>query len=158
MPDSIFTALLIVHILCAIVGFGGTTLNFIYGAQAQRRGGAEAVAIMEANASATGVAEASILVVLVTGLFLAIGGRSGLAAFEHTWVWLSCALFVVGLILAYGVMKPGSKRLLAIVKASDVPDPERDAQARSIGARLVVVGPILDILWIVILILMVVKP
>src|SRR6202043_592700 len=38
----------VLHILCAIVGFGAVTLNGLYGAQAKARGGAEGAAIGQA--------------------------------------------------------------------------------------------------------------
>jgi hypothetical protein len=38
----------VLHILCAIIGFGAVTLNGLYGAQAKARGGAEAAAIGQA--------------------------------------------------------------------------------------------------------------
>ena len=58
-PDkvSFYNVVLFLHILSAIVGIGGVTLNGLYAAQAQKRQGPTGRAVSEANYTVTNVAE-----------------------------------------------------------------------------------------------------
>ena len=47
--DTSYNVVLLLHILTAIVGFGAVFLNALYGRAAERRKGAEGLAIAEAN-------------------------------------------------------------------------------------------------------------
>jgi uncharacterized membrane protein len=78
----------VLHILCAIVGFGAVTLNGLYGAQAKARGGAEAAAIGQAVYRVSTVGEYFIYAVFVLGIALVAMGNN-LFDFGQTWLWLS---------------------------------------------------------------------
>ena len=84
--------------------------------------------------------------------------------FSQTWVWLSVALYVVGIGLSHGVVMPTVKRmgvLMHEVLAGPPPTggpPPQAAEMEQLGQRLGVVGPLLNLILIVILFLMVWKP
>ena len=167
--SGIYKFLLVLHILCAIVGFGGVMLNGIYDAQAKKRQGAEGLAVLEANTFvSTRVAEMFIYAVFVIGL--ALVGLSD-KAWKMDQVWLSAAmgLYIVGLGVAHGVLIRGGKRLVALQREQVAAGPgsragsqsggsPQTAEMESIRQRLAIGGAFNNVLVIVILFLMVWKP
>jgi uncharacterized membrane protein len=154
----------VLHILCAIVGFGAVTLNGLYGAQAKARGGAEAAAIGQAVYRVSTVGEYFIYAVFVLGLALVAMGNN-LFDFGQTWVWLSMALYITGLGLSHGVLRPRVRRMNALLvelagspgSGGTGPPPqavELDALAKQVAATEMV----LNLLLVVILVFMVFKP
>ncbi len=151
----------ILHILCAIVGFGGVTLNGLYAAQAKKRGGREAVAIGESVYRVSVVAEYFIYAVFVLGLALVAMGNN-IFDFGQTWIWVSTTLYIVGLGLSHGVLRPRVRRLNALmaeVAAGNGPPTEAEAvQLEGLGKQLATTEAALNLLLVVILVLMVFKP
>lgn len=151
----------VLHILCAIVGFGGVVLNGLYGAQAKRRGGREAVAIGESVYRVSLIAEYFIYAVFVLGLALVAMGNN-LFDFGQTWIWLSTLLYIVGLGISHGVLRPRVKRLNALmVEVADGAGPPNQAQAarlEGLGKQLAATEAALNLLLVVILVFMVFKP
>jgi len=154
----------VLHILCAIVGFGAVTLNGLYGAQAKARGGAEAAAIGQAVYRVAIVGEYFIYAVFVLGIALVAMGNN-LFDFGQTWVWLSMVLYIIGLGLSHGVLRPRVRRMNAVlVELAASPGPggtgpppqaaELDALAKQVAATEMV----LNLLLVVILVFMVFKP
>ena len=154
----------VLHILCAIVGFGAVTLNSLYGAQAKARGGAEAAAIGQAVYRVSTVGEYFIYAVFVLGIALVAMGNN-LFDFGQTWLWLSMALYVTGLGLSHGVLRPRVRRMNALLvelagspgSGGTGPPPqavELDALAKQVAATEMV----LNLLLVVILVFMVFKP
>lgn len=154
----------VLHILCAIVGFGAVTLNGLYGAQAKARGGAEAAAIGQAVYRVSTVGEYFIYAVFVLGVALVAMGNH-LFDFGQTWLWLSMALYITGLGLSHGVLRPRVRRMNALLvelagspgSGGTGPPPqavELDALAKQVAATEMV----LNLLLVVILVFMVFKP
>jgi uncharacterized membrane protein len=152
----------VLHILCAIVGFGAVTLNGLYGAQAKARGGAEGAAIGQAVYRVSTVGEYFIYAVFVLGLALVAMGNN-LFDFGQTWVWLSTALYITGLGLSHGLLRPRVRRMNALLvelagspgSGGTVPQAaELDALTKQVAATEMV----LNLLLVVILVFMVFKP
>jgi len=78
------------------------------------------------------------------------------------WIWLSMTLYVIGLGLSHGVLRPRARRLNALMAevgaGSAAPSAEQAAQLEAIGKRLALTEAALDVLLVVILVLMVFKP
>jgi uncharacterized membrane protein len=169
--DGLYNTILWLHIVCAVVGFGAVALNGLYAQQIrnklQQGRVAEALAVHDANFSVSKIGEYFIYAVFLLGfgvLGLAKVGDHTVYSFSQTWVWLSVLLYVVGIGLSHGVMIPGAKRLAALMREivagpppADGPPPQATEMA-TIGQRLGTVGPILDIILVVIIALMVFKP
>ena len=169
--DDFYDFVLVLHILCAIVGFGAVFLNGIYGAQMKARlqtGRApEALAIYEANLTVSKVGEYLIYAVFLLG-FALLGLSDSVIEFSQTWVWLSVVLYLVAIGLSHGVLQPTVKRMGVLMRelvtagpppAGAPPGPPPQAvEMQALGQRLGVVGPTLDLIMIVILFLMVWKP
>ncbi len=151
----------VLHILCAIVGFGGVTLNGLYGAQAKQRGGREAVGIGESVYRVSVVAEYFIYAVFVLGLALVAMGNN-IFDFGQTWIWLSTVLFIAGLGIAHGVLRPRVKRLNALMvevaAGAGPPSEAQAAQLDALGKQLAATEAALNLLLVVILVFMVFKP
>ena len=167
IDGGFYKFVLVLHIFCAIVGFGAVFLNGVYGAQikARMQSGkvAEAVGIYEANFFVTKIGQYFIYAVFLLGLAV-LGLSDSVWKFSQTWVWLSIVIYVVALGLSHGVLLPAVKRMGVLMHemAAGPPPvggpPPQAAEMATIGQKLGVVGPILDLAMIAILFLMVFKP
>lgn len=101
---------LLLHILSAIIGFGGVLLNGLYASRAKKRPPAEALAVVEDNAWVSmKVAEIFIYLTAVFGLGL-VGLSDRQWKFSQTWVWLALVIYVVALgILPRPAHAPGEE-------------------------------------------------
>jgi len=153
----------VLHILCAIVGFGAVFLNGVYGAQAKARRGPEGLAVAEANWLVSKVAEYFIYGVLVSGVLLVLLS-DGVIEFGDTWVWLSILLYVVAMGLSHGLLQPNVRRIVDAMREmvagpapSGGPPPQLAVMAQS-GRVVGAVGAALNVLMILVLFLMVWRP
>lgn len=167
ITSGIYKFFLVLHILCAIVGFGGVMLNGIYDAQAKKRPGAEGLAVLEANTFvSTRVAEIFIYAVFVIGLVLvALSDKAW--KMDQFWLSASMGLYIVGLAVAHAVLRRGAKRMVALEREQVAAgggrsgQPGQSPQAAEVGAirqRLAIAGAFNNVLLVVILFLMVWKP
>lgn len=154
----------VLHVLCAIVGFGAVTLNGLYGAQAKARGGAEAAAIGQAVYRVSIVGEYFIYAVFVLGIALVAMGNN-LFDFGQTWVWLSMVLYITGLGLSHGVLRPRVRRMNALlVELAGSPGsggtgpPPQAAELEALAKQVAATEMVLNLLLVVILVFMVFKP
>ena len=169
--DTGYRILLVLHILCAIIGFGAVYLNALYGQQIRKRRGAEGIAIYEANFFVTGIGQYFIYAVFVFGFILVAASNAW--KFSQTWVWLAMTFYVIALGVSHGMLLPAVRRMGVLMKelaAAGPPPganpsqgppagpPPQVAELGTLGQRVGVTGAFLDIMVIVILALMVWKP
>jgi uncharacterized membrane protein len=153
----------VLHILCAIVGFGVVTLNGLYGAQAKKRGGSEAAAIGQAVYRVSTVGEYFVYAVFVLGIGLVAMGNN-LFDFGQTWVWLSMVLYIAGLGLSHGVLRPRVRRMNALMvelagsSGSAGGPPPQAAELEALAKQVATTEMALNLLLVVILVFMVFKP
>ena len=158
-----YKLVLVLHILCAIIGFGAVFLNGVYGNEMKRRKGPDALAIYEANWKVSKIGQYFIYAVFVLGLAL-IGMSDKEWKFSQTWVWLAIVLYVVAVGLSHGVLLPAVKRIGVLMRemvAAGPPaggPPPQAAEMGQLGKRVAVTGTTLDLMLIAILVLMVFKP
>ena len=158
-----YKVVLVLHILCAIIGFGAVFLNALYGRQAAEIKGSEGLAITRANFKVSKVGEIFIIAVFFLGIALVLIGDN-VFDFGQTWIWLSMTLFIIALGLSQGIMTPAVKKIISLQEElmSGPPPaggpPPQVAEIERYGKRLAAVGPILNIMRVVILVLMVFKP
>jgi hypothetical protein len=163
--DALYGILLLLHILCAILGFGPLMLNGLYGAEAKKRPGPGGAAIGQANFAVSMVAEYFVYAVFVLGVLLVLVSENDVIGFGDTWVWLSMLLYLVGMGISHGVQMPSAKRMnvLAEELASGPPPsgdgpPPQVAEMEALGKKLDMGGATLSVLLVVILFLMIWKP
>jgi hypothetical protein len=164
--SGVYQAFLYLHILAAIVGFGSVMLNGVYAMQAKQRPGREGLAIFEANLFVTKMAEYAIYAVFVFGLITAILGDPYIK-FSQAWLSAAMGLYIVGIAISHAVMIPSAKKmgtLLTKLAAGPPPGaaaggpPPEVAEVEALGKRMGMFGAILNLLVVVVLFLMVVKP
>jgi uncharacterized membrane protein len=161
--DDFYKALLVLHIVLVIVGFGAVVLNGVYGAQANKRGGVEALAITEANLFvSTKIAEICIYLVPLVG-FALVGASDGAWTYSQTWVWLSIVLYVVGLGVSHAMILPSAKRLVVLQQelvGAPQPaggPPPQVAEMERCGQRLALASTVNHVILLAIIVLMVFK-
>ena len=168
VDTTAYKVVLTLHILCAIVGFGGVLLNALYGRESMRRQGPSGLAITEANYFVSTVAEKFIYAVFVLGVVLVILSDE-VFTFEQTWVWLAMLLYAIGIALSHGALFPTVRRMKALMAelvAMGPPPagsptggpPPQSVEIESLGKRLAIVDPTLQVILVVILGLMIWKP
>jgi uncharacterized membrane protein len=164
--NDAYKIVLVLHILCAIVGFGAVFLNALYGQQANSRKGAEGLAISEANELVSKVGEYFIIAVFFLGIALVLLGDP-VIKFDQTWVWLAMTLYIIALGISQGLMMPRVRRLIALQRellaagpppAGATGPPPQVLELEAVGKQVGMIGPILNIMLVVILVLMVFKP
>jgi len=168
VDDDGYKIVLILHILCAIIGFGAMFLNGLYAAQVRSRKGAEGLAIAEANFRVSQIGEYFIYAVFILGIGL-VSMSDSVYDFGQTWVWLATALFVIDIGLLHGALIPREKKMIGLMRelvtagapgagATPAGPPPQAAELEALGKPVAVVGTVLDLLLVVILFLMVWKP
>ena len=164
LGDTSYNVVLLLHILTAIVGFGAVFLNALYGRAAERRRGAEGLAIAEANYDVSHMATYFIYAVPVFGSSWCHERR--VLHVQQGWITVSFVLYIIGIGLSHGVLRPNVKRVhgscvswwpwarppAGPTQAGAVDEIER--RARTVG----IVGAVLNLLLIVLLYLMVWQP
>jgi hypothetical protein len=161
--DNLYKLTFLLHILVAIVGLGAVMLNGLYAAQAQKWQGPPSRAIAEANFAVSKVAEYFIYAIPVFGILLVFESDK-LWKFSQTWLWLALVVYFIAIGISHGVMTPGTKRMLVLMKEmEDSPPPAggappQVAEMQGVGKRLATGGTILDLSVVVLLYLMIFKP
>ena len=154
--DTWYEIVLYLHILLAIIGFGTVFLNGVYATMAAKRSASDELAVSETVLSVSDIAQYFIYAVFVTGLIMGIAADEPLSLGD-LWLSLSMLLFIVGVGLSHGVLKPSVKKYNAALAAAgdaDRPTPEMEEA----GQRTAMVGGVLYVIVVVILYLMVFKP
>lgn len=181
VDDTPYRVVLLLHILTAIVGFGAVFLNALYGRAAERRKGVEGLAIAETNFDVSQMAGYFIYAVPVLGILLVLMSDTGsgerVYKFSEAWISTSFVLYIVGLGLSHGVLRPNVKKMHTLMRELVAMPPgsstssagppaagagggrppqvdEIEQRARTVGTT----GAILNLVLIVILYLMIWRP
>ncbi|MEY2435577.1 MAG: hypothetical protein QOF97_413 [Acidimicrobiaceae bacterium] len=163
LDGTLYKTLLVLHIMAAIVGFGAVFLNGLYAAETKKRQGPSGRAVLEANIAVSSVAEKLIYAVPLLGILLVLVSDEAWS-FSDTWIWLSMALFVVGIGVSHSVVIPGAKRINALlleIETGPPPTggpPPQVAVIEALGKRQAIGGGFLDLLLVALVALMVFKP
>ena len=159
----LYRIVLLLHIIAAIVGFGGVVLNGLYAMHSQKRPGPAGRAVSEANYSVSMVAEKFIYAVPVLGVLLVLLSKDAFS-FGTTWVWLSLVVYVLALGLSHSVMIPNHRRINALLLEMEqgAPPaggpPPQVAQIAAIGKKLGGASMVLNLALVMILVRMIWKP
>jgi uncharacterized membrane protein len=166
--DTPYKVVLLLHILSAIIGFGAVFLSALYGRAAERHKGAEGLAIAETNYDVSQVATYFIYAVFVFGILLVLMSDD-VFKFSQGWLSASFALYLLGVGLSHGMLRPNVRRMHALMRelASGGPPvasaagagrppqvDEIEHRARTVG----IVGAVLNLNVVLLLYLMIWKP
>jgi uncharacterized membrane protein len=167
--SGIYKALLVLHILAAIVGFGSVMLNALYGLQARKRRGAEGLAIVEANFFVTTKAAVkAIYLVFVFGVLLVLTSDD-IWSFGDLWISLSMGLYVLAMGLSHGVLLPNVERMQALMgeliamgppppQGATAGPPPQAVELERRGKTVGMVGAVNNLVVVTVLTLMIWKP
>lgn len=165
--ETVYGIVLLLHILSAIVGFGGLQLNGLYAQQAQQRPGREGVAINQAVFAVSKVAEIFIYLTFVFGFLLVLLAENDLISFGQLWISLSMLLYFVALGLSHGILFPSIRKANALAEELAVTEgpppgapgpPPQVAQLEALGKKIGMTDMVLKLMLVAILVLMIWKP
>ena len=164
VSDTAYDITLVLHILCAIIGFGSVMLNAIYGQQAKARRGREGLAIFQANKLVSSIGQYFIYAVFLLGILLVLLSDDAWE-FDQTWIIVSIIVFLLALGVSHGLLLPRVNRMEALMTAmADGPapgatgPPPEAAQLEELGKQVGIFSMLLDVALVTILIMMVTKP
>ncbi len=158
-----YITIVVIHIVCVIVGFGGVVLNGVYATRAAKLPPDQALAVMETNTFVSlKVAEIFVYLTPIFGL-AAVGLSDEAWSMSDLWVWLSLVIFIVALGVSHGLLVPRVKRLLATQRELVTTPPSGAEDPRvgvmgALGAQVGGLSMLLDLALVVIIVLMVWKP
>jgi len=155
LGSNLYDLVKVLHILAAIIGFGGMFAAGLYGAESARRPGREGLAVAETTMKVTSLAPTmAVYTVPVLGILLILLSDDAWK-FSDAWISLSFLLYIAILVIAIAVHVPNINKMIALRGGGEgVQTTEVEARARTAA----ILGGVLNLLWVAILFLMVFKP
>jgi uncharacterized membrane protein len=160
----LFQSFVLLHIICAVGGFGSLFYRSLVLDLARRRGDAAAAGVLAVYGQISQVGEVLMYGVVVFGLAAVGAGPNGIS-FSKPWVGAAILLYVVMLGILHGLVRPGERRyrktMLELAQMPAMAPPKRPPQLaeldrlyRRIGAGM----GIFNVCLLAALYLMVFKP
>ena len=158
-PVSLFTILLFLHVLGAIIAFGPGFAAMVVGPMVAREP-------QHANFYARTQLAANLKLVTPVALSMAVTGvlmiveRGSLSTITGGRRWLEVAilLYVIAIVYSFAIQAPAGRRLVALTSTPPVPGSPPNPEIPATARRVRMGGMLLGGLVIVIVFLMVVKP
>jgi uncharacterized membrane protein len=160
LNGGLYKFLLVLHIVAAIVGFGGSFLAGMLGLEAKKRGGTDALAITRSTLAVTErVSLMAIYAVPVLGILLILTSDD-VWKFSQAWISLSFLLYIAAVGLYHAVHRPNLHRMNVLMGnvSSGGAGREGLTELQERGKKAGAVGGILNLIWVAIVFLMVFKP
>ena len=167
VTGNFYRLLLLLHIACAILGFGSVAFNGLYRARARQRGGPTELAILQETSYVGRIAEFLIYAVFILGILVAVTSKSPGAAkpmWELKQAWLSAAmvLYLADIGLLHAFIHKAERRyaaLLVEVNGAGSASPGAGvSQLEQLESRIRLGWTGFDVIFLVVLYLMVFKP
>jgi hypothetical protein len=160
----VFQSFVLLHIICAVGGFGGLVYRSFVLELARRRGDAAAAGVLAVWGQVTQVGEVLVYGVLVFGVAAVATGPSGIS-FSKPWVGAAFAVYVVMVGALHGLVRPAEKRyrrtMLELAQMPAIAPPNRPPQFATLDSlyRRIGIGMgIFNVALLCALYLMVFKP
>lgn len=149
---KLFTVLLVLHVLSAVMLIGPAGAFEVLGKRAGELGANGGVHFLKAmlEIERRFVLPGAILS-LITGVWMMVDAGLDRKLFDNTWLWTSIVAYVAIMGLSTGADIPAIKRIVAAMDAGS-PPPEKDLKLTK------TLGPIFGLLTAFIVIMMVWKP
>jgi uncharacterized membrane protein len=153
VDGDLYNVVLVLHILAAIIGFGGMFIAGFYGNESRRLPGAEGLVVAQATLKVSGqVPTVAVCAVPILGILLILMSDD-VWQFSQAWISLSFLLYFVLMGLATGLQVPTLRKLVALRAAGG-----NATEVEALGKKAAMVGGIVNLLWVATLALMVFKP
>jgi hypothetical protein len=150
---EVYSVLVVIHVACALIGFGSLMLSGVYGFSHRRPQGAGAIEEARRYFSSPGHLELLILPVPFLGVAALLVQPDGKGA-AQLWDLVAAGVWVVAVIVVFGVARPAERRIREALRVEEVDQDVVGAQARRLGWA----GVSTDVAFFVALMLMIFQP
>lgn len=155
---SLFSILLFLHVLGAIVAFGPGYAAMVVGPMVAREPQhAGFFARTQLATSKKLVTPVALSMAVTGGLMIVDRGWSTITGGTY-WLHAAIALYVVAIVFAFGFQAPAGSRLVELTSAPPAPGSPPNPEVPATAGRVRLGGMVLTLLTAVILFLMVTKP
>ncbi|MBV8162095.1 MAG: DUF2269 family protein [Acidimicrobiia bacterium] len=167
ITSAAFKVVLALHLVSAIIGFGGVFILGFAGAAATRRPPVEGQAVFDTSQDLSRVAEYFIYAVPVFGIILlSLSTTNGTHVYwwDQAWVSASLLIYILALGFVHGLLRPNLKRMGQLMSEVNAGPrgaggpPPQVAELEERGKRAGLYGGIANLAWVAIVVLMVWKP
>jgi uncharacterized membrane protein len=164
VDGNVYRFLLLLHIACAVLGFGGLAYNGYYLVRGRRLGGTEGTGVVEANADVSRIAEILVYAVFVLGLLL-VASSQKMWKFSQAWLSAAMVLYLIDIGVLHGFVRRAQKRYNELTtEVNGAPVRVEAAVPGEVGElvrleqRISIGWAIFDVVFLVVIYLMVFKP
>jgi hypothetical protein len=161
LTGGFYRLMLLLHIACALLGFGAVAFNGLYRLRARHRGGDEEVAVLDVNGEVTRVAEILIYATFVFGLLVVVTSSSEWK-FSQSWLSAAMLLYLIDIGVLHGLIRRSERQyagLLRTVNGSGRGGPPGGVgELERLEQRIRLGWSIFDLIFLVVLFLMVFTP
>jgi uncharacterized membrane protein len=155
VDGDLYNVVLVLHILTAIIGFGGMFIAGFYGNESRTLPGREGLAVAQTTLKVTGqIPTVAVCAVPILGILLILMSEDAIK-FSAMWISLSFLLYIVLMGLATGIQVPTIRKMVAMRAGAEGAS---SMEVQAMGKKVATVGAIVNVLWVLILVLMVFKP
>jgi uncharacterized membrane protein len=155
VDGDLYKLVLVLHILAAIIGFGGMFIAGFYGNEARSHPGREGLAIAQTTLKVTGrIPTVAVCAVPILGILLILLSDDTWK-FSEAWVSLSFLLYIALMGVATGLQVPTIRKMVALRAGAEG---AQSLEMQAMGKKVATASAIVNVLWVIILFLMVFKP
>ncbi|MFT7599381.1 MAG: putative membrane protein [Acidimicrobiales bacterium] len=154
-PSAIYRIILLLHIVAAVVGFGGVIAHGAYNAKAFRSAAGEAAVLFRTTKAVTNLAHYAIYALFVLGIIL-VSLSDGQISFGDPWISASFIIWIALVGVAHGLVRPAVQALLERSEAlSESTSLTTDSDATAAAKKLALGEGLTQLLLTVALVMMV---
>ncbi len=155
VDGDLYNLVLVLHILAAIIGFGGMFIAGFYGDEARNLPGREGLAVAQTTLKVTGrIPTVAVSAVPILGILLILLSDD-FWKFSEAWVSISFLLYIALMGLATGIQVPTIRRMVAMRSGAEG---AQSLEMQAMGKKVATISAVVNVLWVIILFLMVFKP
>ncbi len=155
VDSDLYKLVLVLHILAAIIGFGGMFIAGFYGDEARNLPGREGLAVAQTTLKVTGrIPTVAVSAVPILGILLILLSDD-FWKFSEAWVSISFLLYIALMGLATGIQVPTIRRMVAMRSGAEG---AQSLEMQAMGKKVATISAVVNVLWVIILFLMVFKP
>ena len=161
LTGGFYRLMLLLHIACAMLGFGTVAFNGLYRLRARHLGGAEEAAVLEANSDVTRLAEILIYATFVFGVLVVLTSRSQWT-FGQSWLSAAMLLYLVDIAVLHGLIRRHERQYAGLLAGVDGDGPggpsAHGAELEQLEQRIRLDWTVFDVIFLLVLFMMVFTP
>lgn len=159
LTGNFYRFLLLLHIACAILGFGTLAFQGLYRARARQRGGSDEAGLLEINSEISRVGEFLVYAVFILGILVVVTSKSAWK-FSQSWLSAAMALYIVDIGVLHGLVRRSERQYKTLITQANAAPGRTEAvvQLEQLEQRIRLGWGLFDAIFLVILYLMVFTP